>query len=108
VLPVRYALFVKPRMTRLDGSFAEQRSLDPALGRTIESARRKRGVTQVGLAATCGMSRRHLASIEAGANFSVAILLDLARALPDQVLPVGEFLLVRVPERTKSEARRVK
>jgi transcriptional regulator with XRE-family HTH domain len=91
---------MKPRMERLDGGVGESRRLDPALGRTIEAARRKRGVTQVGLAATCGMSRRHLASIEAGANFSVAILLDLARALPEQVLPVGEFLLVRMPERS--------
>jgi transcriptional regulator with XRE-family HTH domain len=87
-------------MTRLDGGIGESRSLDPALGRTIEAARRRQGWTQAGLAANCGMSRRHLASIEAGANFSVAILLDLARALPGEVLPVGEFLLVRVPGRS--------
>ena len=89
---------MKPRMTRLDAGLAVPRSLDPALGRAIEAARRRRGLTQAGLAATCGMSRRHLAAIEGGANFSVAILLDLARTLPDQVLSLGEFVLVRVPE----------
>ena len=86
-------------MTRLDAGHAEPRSLDPALGRSVQAARVRRGLTQENLAALSGMSRRHLAAIEAGANLTVAKLLDLARALPDQVLPVGEFVLVRLPEK---------
>ena len=93
-----------PRTTRLDGSGTASRQLDPALGRTLATARLTRGLTQAGLAALCGMSRRHLADIEAGANFTVAILLDLARMLPEQVLPMGEFVLIRVPSQ-KAEGR---
>jgi transcriptional regulator with XRE-family HTH domain len=59
-----------------------RRRVDKSLGRIIEMERVKSGLTQEGLAGACGICRRHLASIEAGANFSVAILFDLARVLP--------------------------
>ena len=84
-------------MTRLNGGRGESRRLDPTLGRALQATRRKHHLTQDQLAARSGMSRRHLAGIESGANFTVSILFDLARALPDQVLPLGEFLLVRIP-----------
>ena len=96
-LTLRYAWIVTPKTTRLRDGRPMSRQLDQSLGRTLATARLRRGLTQAGLAAMCGMSRRHLADIEGGANFTVAILLDLARTLPDAVLPIGEFVLVRVP-----------
>ena len=84
-------------MTRLDGSVTEPRQLDRALGRTLQAARIRRGLTQENLSSLAGVSRRHIAAIEGGANCSVAILLDLARSLAGATLQVGEFLLVPLP-----------
>ena len=41
----------------------------------------------------CGISRRHLAAIEAGANFTVAVLLAIAHELVEPAMPIADFLL---------------
>lgn len=74
------------------------RNVEPSIGRVIAEERSRCGFTQETFAAACGISRRHLAAIENGANFSVAILLDIARNLPPtSALPFGEFVLLRPP-----------
>jgi transcriptional regulator with XRE-family HTH domain len=55
--------------------------LDKNLGRLIRDRRKIRGYTQGELARRCGVSRRHVAAIERGANFTVAVLVALAREL---------------------------
>jgi transcriptional regulator with XRE-family HTH domain len=77
------------------------RHLDAEIGKTIERERRRHGLTQVRLARMCGMSRRHLAAIERGANFSVAVLLDIAHVLAGQALRIGDYLLLHVPPRSE-------
>ncbi|MGH9422530.1 MAG: helix-turn-helix domain-containing protein [Thermoanaerobaculia bacterium] len=64
------------------------RSLTGKLGQTIREAREARGFTQRQLARRCGMCLRRLISIEAGANFSVALLVAIDRALSG-ALPLG-------------------
>ena len=78
------------------------RALGEALGETIERERRKRRLTQAGLAQLCGISRRHLAAIESGANFTVTILFAILRALPGMLLPVGALMVLSaMPEAPK-------
>lgn len=55
--------------------------LDVRLGRAIREAREERGFTQEELALRCGISLRHLVSIEHGANFSVALLISITTEL---------------------------
>jgi transcriptional regulator with XRE-family HTH domain len=74
------------------------RHLDKAIGKTIERERRRHGLTQVRLARMCGVSRRHLAAIERGGNFSVAILLDVAQVLAGKALRLGDYVLLYAPE----------
>lgn len=57
------------------------KQLDVRLGRAIREEREKRGFTQEELALRCGISLRHLISIEHGANFSVALLIAIAAEL---------------------------
>ncbi len=56
--------------------------LDPAVGIAVRSARHAAGLSQQRLAQLSGVSVRHLIEIEAGANFTVAVLFALARELP--------------------------
>lgn len=78
------------------------RTVDTSLGRAIARERSRCGFTQEAFAELCGISKRHLAAIEHGANFSVAILLEILRNLPSTAaLPVDEYLLLRPPERGK-------
>jgi transcriptional regulator with XRE-family HTH domain len=72
----------------------QTRALDTALGRTIEHERRKQRLTQERLAQLCGISRRHLAAIESGANFTMGIFFEIVRVLPGVLLPVGALLLL--------------
>src|SRR5262245_39990309 len=64
-----------------------------ALGRKVREARSRIGMTRKQLAAASGASERYLAHIEAGeGNPSIAVLLDIARALdlaPAALLPLG-------------------
>jgi len=61
--------------------------LDVRLGLAIREAREERGFTQEELASRCGISLRHLISIEHGANFSVAILMVIAAEL-EEIAPM--------------------
>ena len=84
--------------------------LDTRLGRVIRSARDRRGLTQADLARRCGISRRHVAAIERGANFTVAVLVAIAAELPEIAPPLlSEFLMLMVPTPTgaSSEHARV-
>jgi len=58
----------------------------PVVGKRIRKGRCARRMTQVEFAAYCGVSRRHLAAIEAGANFSVRLLVVIEAAI-GPVLP---------------------
>jgi len=51
------------------------------LGETVRSARIKKGLTQAKLARLAGVSRRHLAALEKGANVSVLVLKKVASVL---------------------------
>jgi ribosome-binding protein aMBF1 (putative translation factor) len=79
-----------------DGSFFPRgiamNPLDERLGCVIRSARRQHGLTQRALAQRCGISLRHLASIESGANFSVAALASIVGELPEVAAAIGECL----------------
>lgn len=75
------------------------RRVASSLGHAIARERARSGLSQDELAAACGISRRHLAAIEGGANLTVAVLIDIANNLPAaSALPLDGFLLVRVPD----------
>ncbi len=75
------------------------RRVASSLGHAIARERLQRGLSQEAFAAACGISKRHLAAIESGANLTVAVLIDIAENLPAaSALPVDGFLLFRVPE----------
>lgn len=66
--------------------------IDRRLGSAIRAAREQRKLTQVELAARCGISRRHLAAIESGANLSFSVLAAIAGELRE-VVPVVALVL---------------
>jgi transcriptional regulator with XRE-family HTH domain len=66
--------------------------LELSLGHAIRSARSRRKLSQAALASRCGISRRHLAGIESGANFSVAVLALLAAELDELPALVASWL----------------
>jgi len=53
------------------------------IGSALRAAREAAGLSQQRLAERARVSSRHLVDIEGGGNFSVAVLLALARELPD-------------------------
>jgi transcriptional regulator with XRE-family HTH domain len=57
-------------------------AIDLRVAVAVRRARREQGWSQRQLAAEIGISLRHMVDIECGENFTVAILLDLARVLP--------------------------
>lgn len=59
------------------------------LGETIREARIKKGLTQARLAKLAGVSRRHLAALEKGANISINILRRVAEVLELEQVPLG-------------------
>lgn len=61
------------------------------LGDTVKEARRLKGFTQVRLAEVAGVSRRHLAALEKGANVSIDILQRVAAALELKEIPLGDL-----------------
>jgi transcriptional regulator with XRE-family HTH domain len=74
------------------------RRVASSLGHAIARERVLSGFSQDAFAAACGISRRHLAAIEGGANLTVSVLMDIARNLPPtSALPLDDFLLLRVP-----------
>src|SRR5438105_9514448 len=51
------------------------------LGETVRTNRIKKGLTQARLARLAGVSRRHLAALEKGANVSVSVVKKVASVL---------------------------
>lgn len=67
------------------------------LGDTVREARIRKNLTQARLAKLAGVSRRHLAALEKGANVSVNILQRVATVLDLSEIPLGDLSL-RQPE----------
>lgn len=63
------------------------------LGETIREARIRKGLTQARLAKMAGVSRRHLAALEKGANVSVSILQRVAAVLELEEIQLGQLSL---------------
>lgn len=63
------------------------------LGQTIRAARIKKGLTQARLARLAGVSRRHLAALEKGANVSVLVLKKVAAVLDLTDIDLGDVTL---------------
>jgi transcriptional regulator with XRE-family HTH domain len=59
------------------------------LGETVRSTRIRRGLTQAKLARLAGVSRRHLAALEKGANVSVNVLRKVASVLDLTEIDLG-------------------
>ena len=63
------------------------------LGETVRSARLKKGLTQAMLARLAGVSRRHLAALEKGANVSVLVLKKVASVLDLTEINLGPLVV---------------
>jgi len=63
------------------------------LGQIIRAARIKKGLTQARLARLAGVSRRHLAALEKGANVSVLVLKKVAAVLELTDIDLGDVTL---------------
>ena len=63
------------------------------LGDVVRESRIKKGLTQAHLARLAGVSRRHLAALEKGANVSVAVLKKVAAVLELQEIQLGDLSL---------------
>jgi len=65
------------------------------LGQSVREARLKKGFTQARLAKMAGVSRRHLAALEKGANVSINILQRVAAVLELTEIQLGDVSLKR-------------
>jgi transcriptional regulator with XRE-family HTH domain len=65
------------------------------LGDIVRETRIKKGLTQAHLARLAGVSRRHLAALEKGANVSVNVLKKVAAVLDLQEIELGDELPLR-------------
>lgn len=63
------------------------------LGETVREARLRKALTQARLAKLAGVSRRHLAALEKGANVSVSILQRVAAVLELTQIQIGGLSL---------------
>src|SRR6185436_5907206 len=63
------------------------------LGETVRQARLRKNLTQAKLARLAGVSRRHLAALEKGANVSVAVLKKVATVLEVTEIQLGDLSL---------------
>ena len=63
------------------------------LGETVREARIRKNLTQARLAKLAGVSRRHLAALEKGANVSVSILQRVANVLDLTEIHLGDLSL---------------
>src|ERR1700754_4378115 len=63
------------------------------LGETVRAARIRKNLTQARLAKLAGVSRRHLAALEKGANVSVSILQRVAAVLDLTEIHLGDLSL---------------
>lgn len=91
----------------------------PALAERIRTLRARRGLTRKALAASAGISERHLANLEYGTgNASILILNQLAEALEcplaelvgDMTTDSAEWLLIRelLEDRSEADLRRAR
>jgi transcriptional regulator with XRE-family HTH domain len=69
------------------------------LGNTVREARIRKGLTQARLAKLAGVSRRHLAALEKGANVSVNILQRVAAVLELTEITIGDLSLRATDDR---------
>ncbi len=69
------------------------------LGNTVREARIRKGLTQARLAKMAGVSRRHLAALEKGANVSVNILQRVAAVLELTEIVIGDLSLRSTDDR---------
>lgn len=67
------------------------------LGDTVRTTRIKRGLTQAKLARLAGVSRRHLAALEKGANVSVNVLKKVALVLDLTEIQLGGLSVRTAP-----------
>ncbi|HET7433890.1 MAG TPA: helix-turn-helix domain-containing protein [Thermoanaerobaculia bacterium] len=65
------------------------------LGDTVREARIRKGLTQARLARLAGVSRRHLAALEKGANVSVNVLRKVAAVLELTEIQLGDDMALR-------------
>lgn len=72
------------------------------LGETVRATRIKRGLTQAGLARMAGVSRRHLAALEKGANVSINVLRKVASVLELTDVSLGDGLTVQTGSSTSA------
>ncbi|MEA2235961.1 MAG: family transcriptional regulator, aerobic/anaerobic benzoate catabolism transcriptional [Thermoanaerobaculia bacterium] len=72
------------------------------LGDTVRAARLERGLTQARLAKLAGVSRRHLAALEKGANVSVNVLRKVASVLQLAEISLGEVTVKTAKSSTTS------
>jgi transcriptional regulator with XRE-family HTH domain len=63
-------------------------------GTTIREARVRQGLSQNRLSELAGISRRHLAALEKGANISVEVLKAVTRALGLTTIDLGDGLTI--------------
>jgi len=61
-------------------------TLHPAVGAAIRDCRSRRRLSRSMLAQRSGVSLRHLTEIERGANFSMAILVEIMAVMPEMEL----------------------
>src|ERR1700741_3966193 len=64
------------------------------LGDVVRETRNKKGLTQAKLARLAGVSRRHLAALEKGANVSVLVLRKVASVLDLSEIELGGVSLI--------------
>lgn len=69
------------------------------LGKTVREARIRKGLTQARLAKLAGVSRRHLAALEKGANVSINILQRVAAVLELTEIALGDLSLKSADDR---------
>ncbi|HYC89856.1 MAG TPA: helix-turn-helix domain-containing protein [Thermoanaerobaculia bacterium] len=69
------------------------------LGETVREARIRKNLTQARLAKLAGVSRRHLAALEKGANVSVSILQRVAAVLELAEIQIGDLSLRQTDDR---------
>ncbi|HVG24550.1 MAG TPA: helix-turn-helix domain-containing protein [Thermoanaerobaculia bacterium] len=69
------------------------------LGETVREARIRKNLTQARLAKLAGVSRRHLAALEKGANVSVNILQRVAAVLELSEIQIGDLSLRAADDR---------
>ncbi len=74
-------------------------------GMTIRESRVRQGLSQKRLSDLAGISRRHLAALEKGANISVEVLKAVTRALGLRTIDLGDGLTIHDSPHDLTNAR---